>query len=331
MGIGFFQDSMIVFKERSIYEFTFDNTGQPIVQRISNVYGTIAHNSIVSVENDLYFLTDKGVFVLGNEPNYYAAIRTNELSSRVRTLLARATADALERTQATYYDDKYFLSIPLDGEDYNNAMIVYDRRFYSWMYWDNINAGDLLIFQDKDVDNRTHFYFSSNQDATIKEFIQGLYSDDGQAIEAVFVTKAFDGKALDHEKYWYTVRPILRNATGTINLTLIADEITYERTIPLSSDFAGGIGNDLYGGLMFGTSGTQSYSEDQLGLTVSSGVVVNVRNSNAIYDISANIDSRTLKLRFTNNGIGENFVLLGWVLLYQVKDIDRFDGNYTIR
>lgn len=32
-----------------------------------------------------------------------------------------------------------------------------------------------------------------------------------------------------------------------------------------------------------------------------------------------------------NNGLNETFTLLGWVIPYQTKDPERFDGAYTIR
>lgn len=335
-GLGFFQDVLIVFKERSIYQVYFNAANGFVVERISSSYGCVAHGSIASVENDCYFLTDKGIYVLGNEPNYYASIRTNELSSRVKTLLQRINPAQWERVRGYYTDDRYFLSVPLDSNVTNNCVIVYDRRFYSWAYWDNIRANDFYVFKDRDGDGKTHFYFTEYGSATMCEFTPGAYNDKGEAIEATFITRAFEGKMLDREKYWYTLRPIFRLTTGAVQISFITESGSFGTPVSIAPVLTGGLGVDEIGNLMFGTSQQDTYTDADLGLVGagSSGggaASSETDQSHTIYDIGVGIDSRTLKVKFTNAGINETFTLLGWVILYQEKDIDRFDGNYTIR
>lgn len=332
-GLGFFQDVLIVFKEKSIYQLYFNESGSFVVERISSSYGAVSHGSIASVENDCYFLTDKGVYVLGNEPNYYASIRTNELSSRVKDLLQRINPAHYERCRAFYHDDRYFLSVPLDSNTECNAMIVYDRRFYSWAYWDNIRANDMYVFKDKDNDNANHFYFTEYGSPSMCEFTPGTYNDKGAAIEAVFITKAFEGKAVDREKYWYVLRPIFRLTTGEVTVSYITERGTEGRALAINPTQVGGIGLDEYGDLLLGTSQQDTYTDGDLGLPGSSGDTSSSEtdSTHSIYDVGINLDSRTLKVKFLNDGVDETFTLLGWVILYQEKDTARFDGAYTIR
>lgn len=332
-GLGFFQDVLIVFKENSIYQLYFNSAGSFVVERISSSYGAVCHGAICSVENDCYFLTDKGVYVLGNEPNYYASIRTNELSSRIKNLLQQINPAQYRKCRAYYYDDRYFLSVPLGQSTTCNAMIVYDRRFYAWAYWTNVKANDMLAFKDKDGDGKTHFYFTEYGSANMCEFIPGLYSDKGVAIEATFITRAFEGKAIDREKYWYVIRPIFRLTTGTVQISFITENGTVGRPASVAPILTGGLGVDEFGNLLFGTSQQDTYTDGDLGLSGSSTETTSSEtdSTHAIYDIGIGIDSRTMKVKFTNNGLNETFTLLGWVLIYQEKDLDRFDGNYTIR
>lgn len=334
-GLGFFQDVLIVFKENSIYQLSFNESGSFVVERISNSYGCVAHGSIASVENDTYFLTDKGVYVLGNEPNFYAAIRTNELSSRVKTLMQRINPAQYAKCRAYYHDDRYFLSVPLDNNTECNAMIVYDRRFYAWAYWDNIRANDLLAFKDRDGDGRTHFYFTEYSSPNLCEFTPGVYNDKGAAIEAVFITRAFEGKAVDREKYWYVLRPIFRQTTGSVQISFITENGSLGRPASVAPVLTGGLGVDEIGNLLFGTSQQDTFTDSDLGLngTGSSGGTSSSEtdSSHAIFDIGIGIDSRTLKTKYLQNGLNETFTLLGWVILYQTKDSERFDGAYTIR
>lgn len=335
-GIGFFQDVLIVFKERSIYQLSFNSSNGFVVERISSSYGAVCHGAIASVENDCYFLTDKGVYVLGNEPNFYASIRTNELSSRIKTLLQRINPAYWERCRAYYYDDRYFLSVPLDASTTCNAMIVYDRRFYAWAYWDNIRANDMYAFKDKDNDGKTHFYFTEYLSPNMCEFTPGAYNDKGVAIEATFITRAFEGKAVDREKYWFVLRPIFRLTTGAVQISYISEKGSIGKPVSLAPVLSGGLGTDELGNLMFGTSQQDLYTDADLGLqgagSSSTGSASSETDqSHTIFDVGVGIDSRTLKVKFTNSGLNETFTLLGWILLYQEKDIARFDGAYTIR
>lgn len=332
-GIGFFQDVLIIFKENSIYQLYFNASNGFVVERISSSYGCVSHGSIASVENDCYFLTDKGVYVLGNEPNYYASIRTNELSSRVKTLLQRINPAHWERVRGYYTDDRYFLSVPLDQNTSNNAVVVYDRRFYSWAYWDNIRAQDFLVFKDRDGDGKTHFYFTEYGSANMCEFTPGLYTDKGAAIEATFITRSFEGKAIDREKYWYVLRPIFRLTTGAVQISFITENGSQGKPVSLSPTLTGGLATDELGSLTWGTSQHDTYTDADMGLAGANGSTESSETdtSHTVFDIGVNISSRTLKAKFTNAGVNETFTLLGWVLLYQEKDIMRFDGAYTIR
>lgn len=333
MGLGFFQDVLIVFKENSIYQLYFNASNGFVVERISSSYGAVCHGAIASVENDCYFLTEKGVYVLGNEPNFYASIRTNELSSRIKTLLQRINPAQYERCRAYYTDDRYFLSVPLDQNTTCNAMIVYDRRFYAWSYWDNIRANDMYVFKDKQGDNKYHFYFTEYGSANMCEFTPGAYNDKGAAIDAVFITRAFEGKAIDREKYWYVLRPIFRLTTGSVQVSYISEKGSVGKPVSLSPSLTGGLGVDEFGATLFGTSQQDTYTDADLGLGGSgSGAISSETDvSHTVFDLGVGIDSRTLKVKFQNSGVNETFTLLGWVLLYQEKDHARFDGAYTIR
>lgn len=333
VGVGFFQDVLIIFKENSIYQLYFNSTNGFVVERITSSYGCVSHGSIESVENDCYFLTEKGVYVLGNEPNYYAAIRTNELSSRIKPLIQQINPAQYEKCRAFYTDDRYFLSIPMNRNADCNAMIVYDRRFYAWAYWDNIRANDLMTFKDKDGDGKTHFYFTEYGEASMCEFTPGAYNDKGKAIEAIFITRAFEGKALDREKYWSVFRPIFRLTTGEVQISFITENGSQGRPVALSPTMVGGIGTDQFGALTLGTSQHDTYTDADMGIGSSGEDTASSEtdSSHTVFDIGVGIKSRTLKIKFVNDGINETFTILGWILPYQERDMRRFDGAYTIR
>lgn len=328
-GLGFFQDVLIVFKEQSIYQLYFNESNGFVVERISSSYGCVAHGSIASVENDCYFLSENGVYVLGNEPNYYASIRTNELSSRVKPLLQQIPASQRKKCSAIYFDDRYWLTAPV-GTDNVNLLIVYDRRFYAWMIWDNIYANDMLIFRDDD--GARHFYFTDDQAPNLNEFTWGVYNDNGESINAVFRTRAFEGKAIDREKFWYVLHPIFRDATGEVAISYITENGSEGRSVSINNAILGGMGLDNVGLGTFGWSVVDTFTDSDFGIGGTGGDTSTITDSsNLVYEIPILLDSRTCKVEFANNRVNETFVLLGWKMLLQEKDIARMDGAFVYR
>lgn len=331
-GLGFFQDVLVVFKENSIYQLSFNDSNGFVVQRISSTYGCVSHWSICAVENDTYFLTDQGVYVLGNEPNYYAAIRTNELSSRIKPLIKQITPANYDRCNATYYDDRYFLSVPISNTSVN-AMIVYDRRFYAWAYWDNIFATSMLVFKDKDNDGTKHFYWADNSKNQLQEFLTNTYNDNGAAINCVIVTRAFYGKQLDREKFWSILRPIFRRVSGDVFISYITEDGSAGTTARINTSNVGGIGTDEFGALLLGTSQQDTYSDADLGLAGGTSTTTSsaTDTSHIPFEVSVLLDSRTIKIQYSNANLNETFALLGWAMMFQTKDVERFRGGLTIR
>lgn len=328
-GLGFFQDVLIVFKESSIYQLYFNESNGFVVERISSSYGCVSHDSIASVENDCYFLTENGVYVLGNEPNYYASIRTNELSSRIKPLLAQITPASRTKAKGIYFDDRYWLTVPL-GSTNVNALVVYDRRFYSWMLWDNIYANDMLIFRD--AEGVRHFYFMDDRTPRMNEFTWGVYNDNGEPIDAVFRTRAFDGKSVGNEKFWYTLYPIFRDANGEVKVSYITENGSEGRSVSINNSVVGGMGLDNIGLGTFGYSMVDTFTDADLGITSTSGATSTITDSsNLVYELPILLDSRTCKVEFSNNKVNETFVLLGWKMLFQEKDPQRRDGAFTYR
>lgn len=330
-GLGFFQDVLIVFKENSIYQLYFNESNGFVVERISSSYGCVSHGSIASVENDCYFLTENGVYVLGNEPNYYASIRTNELSSRIKPLLQQISPANRAKATAIYYDDRYWLTAPI-AENSVNMLIVYDRRFYAWMIWDNIYANDMLIF--KDDGGTRHFYFTDDRQPRLNEFTPGVYNDNGEAINAVFRTRAFDGKAIDREKYWSVLHPVFRDVVGEVTIGYYTEsgQEGQGQLVSINNSSTGGLGLDQIGLSTYGWSTVDTFTDDELGVSSGSSSMTSVATgSNLVYEVPILLNSRTCKVEFSNNRLNESFTILGWKMMYQEMDASRMDGAYVTR
>lgn len=315
-GLAVFQDVLIVFKERSIYQVTFDTSGNPTVTPITYATGCVSHKSIVNVENDVYFMSREGMRVLGNEPQFFTAIRTQVLSIRVQPIIDSVAKEYYSRSNGIYFDNKYILAHPTGTTSSITRCLVYDRRFQAYTVWGQFNAQDMIRFIDSD--NAEALYFLDDGGTQVYMRQAGTYADDGAAIEAYVISKAQDLGNPDITKFWVDIRLIFRRLTGQVTLTVYSDDNITVGTATIGSGATRGMGMNMLGSFMLGTDG-----ENDDGSTVG-GFVDNPQS------IGLNLDSRTMKFKIYNNRVNENFVLLGMVYAYYPKSHFVFDSSRKI-
>lgn len=312
-GLAVFQDTVIVFKERSIYSLTFDSSGNPTVTPITYATGCVSHRSIVNVENDIYFLSREGIRVLGNEPQYFTAIRTNVLSIRIQPSINTIVKSYYENCNAVYFDNKYILGIPTSTSAISRC-IVYDRRFQAHTLWKNFNAQGMVKYTGSD--NTESLYFLDTAGTQMYKHSPGTYSDNGAAIEAWVTSKAQDIGNPDITKFWVDIRLIFRRLNGTITATVYSDDDAVVGTATIANGTTRGLARNSFGVYMIGVDGetttaTQSFVD-------------------APESLALNIDSRSIKFKIYNNSINENFVILGMVYAYYPKSHYVFDSSRRI-
>lgn len=312
-GLGRFLDLVIVFKERSIYELSFDSSSNPIITPITGATGCVSHKSIESVENDLYFLSREGIRVLGNEPNFADAIRTNVLSVRIQTSVDAINKLSYPKANAHYFENKYFLAVPTTTSSVERT-IVYDRRFQSWSLWDNFNANAFVQFVD--TNNIAYLYFLDDDGTQVYQYQAGTYSDNGVAINAYFISKAFDLGNPDIIKYFSDIGLIFRRLTGQLSVSIYTDD-----------------------GLLFGTATLGQGSNDgmgllELGLQVLGEGTGDTSETSTFADTPLRVvvgtNSRTIKFKITSDRINEGFVFLGFILAFYPSSHFNFDSENKI-
>lgn len=314
-GLAVFQDVLIVFKERAIYQVTFDASGNPTVTPITYATGCVSHKSIVNVENDVYFLSREGHRVLGNEPQFFTSIRTQVLSIRVQPNIDAIAKNYFSRSNAVYFDNKWILAHPVGTASAIAKTLVYDRRFQAYSAWTNFNAQRMVKFIDSN--NVEALYFLDDDGTQVYMREAGTYNDDGEAIEAFVVSKAQDLGNPDITKFWVDVGLVFRRLNGTVLLTVYEDDNVEVGTATIGSGATRGMGLNIMGTFMLGTDG-----EDDDGET--SSFADNPER------IVLNLDSRTTKFKIYNNALNENFVLLGMIYAYYPKSHYVFDSSRKI-
>jgi hypothetical protein len=112
------------------------------IKSLATDVGCIAKGSIVQAGGGIIFLSDNGVYMLNpsgagqggsNTPEGMRLLTIAEpLSAPINDIIARINYNYVDRAIATYWDNRYYLAVPLDDSTKNNAVIVYNFVNKAW-------------------------------------------------------------------------------------------------------------------------------------------------------------------------------------------------------
>ena len=146
---SFSDDKLLVFNRSSIHLVSGAGAAAN-VQLITNEVGCVARNSIIQVGNNVLFLSDNGVYGANFQDLYN--LRGNEvpLSSPIDPLIKRINRAVWDKSVGVYFDNRYYLAVPLDGSQVNNAILIFNFINKQWESIDttedaNWNIANLIV------------------------------------------------------------------------------------------------------------------------------------------------------------------------------------------
>jgi hypothetical protein len=309
-GLIEFQDKIIVFKERSIWEVSLATEGSivvPTVKMIVRGVGTVSHKTVKYVENDVFFLSRKGVFTLGNEANYLNVLRTNELSSRIRSIFSLLSSTQLDKACAVYQDNKYRLAFPVGASDVNTKEVIYDRERLCWMGPNTFPAAPGVYEVYYDGAGKENLLWGDSNDNFVTEYSDGYPNDKGVKIQTALLTKKTAFKNPFRFKMIRNIYSNWRNIFGTPFVNIILETrdgaLGSAESFTISASNAGvGWGFDNFGTTRFGTSGG-------MGSGTSSNDLAKQTRINKV--------GRTVQIEITTTGNNDKYELLALQLQAQ--------------
>lgn len=259
-GIAAWTDRIIVFKERSIWEvkLTTEKAGNffltvPEAKLITASHGAIAPRSIIPVENDIFFLSRKGIYTLGYESGFaFDVLRTNEISVRIRPFFESLTVSQKKNAVATYWDNKYVITFP--GLD---KAMVFDRERLAWLGPWTFDGNVFEVFYDADENERL---LIGDDDSVNVDEVSGSYtSDKGTAIQTLLRTRLEDFGDWSLFKNIKNIFTQFRNITGSVAVDLKLEKrngsvVNAESFTVTPNTGNSGWGSDLWGAAIWGTS-----------------------------------------------------------------------------
>jgi hypothetical protein len=104
------------------------------INRASATVGCCSHGTIVQCGVDVFFLseTGNGVYALSQVPTSDQMGVWQPISAPIKRYIDRINWSAVANARATYWNDLYILSAPIDDSTFNNAIFAYSVTLNAW-------------------------------------------------------------------------------------------------------------------------------------------------------------------------------------------------------
>ena len=130
----FAEDNLLVFMRHSIHliKGISGSLLDTSVNLITKEVGCVARKSIVQIGNQVLFLSDNGVYAAAFGDLYNLRGAGVPLSEPINPLIGRINRNYAQNAVAAYYNNRYYLAVPLDNSTVNNALLVYNFLNQGW-------------------------------------------------------------------------------------------------------------------------------------------------------------------------------------------------------
>ena len=128
---------------------------------LTDEIGCAARQTIATAGQFIYFLSDAGVYRLDARLDLKLRGETKPLSDPIANQLEALNAGLVEDSVGLYFDNRYFLAVPLsDATDNNNGVFIYNQLNEQWETKDVYGFG-VQNFMVADVANRRRILISN--------------------------------------------------------------------------------------------------------------------------------------------------------------------------
>lgn len=292
--------AVLIFKKNSVHRIVLSLVQignfvilDPQAQLLTASNGCSSGDTVYPVENDTFYFGRKGLYSVGQEPNFLNQIRTNEISARIRSYVRNLSSNDFNNACAGYIDNKYILSFPDRKES-----IIYDRERASFMGPWKTPFGITKWFKYID-EGGTEKWLAGCTDGFVREFSDAFLNDSGTAINKLLRTRKEDmgnWTVMKIISYLYlALRNVRGNVTVNIRIEDRAGTTVNTKSFNISSSLGtGGYGSDSWGTELFGESAAS------VSATGEETVVYSILFKTA----------RVLQLEIKSSGAGDNWEFL---------------------
>jgi hypothetical protein len=238
--------TLIAAKERSIYVVAnVSGTNEQLaanakLDEVTRQYGCVAPRSFVQVGSDVWFLGHRrGVCsIRQTETNALQGVDV-PVSRAIQPLIDRVNWNAAAGAVAWAHENRVCFAVPIDGADFNNAILVYSTLAQKWAGYDSGDAVKVARALKFSVNGAVRPGFVST-DGFVCLYEDG-YSDDvgtsegvitHEAIETLVRTRGYGGRVAGVKRF---NRAAVRMATHHAAYTVVALQDGYAERLSVAS------------------------------------------------------------------------------------------------
>jgi hypothetical protein len=136
----FFQDGLVVLNRNSVHLIsgTQGTLSDTVVKELTSEVGCLARKSVAIQGNNVFFLSDNGVYSLTFVDLYNLRGVDMPISVNIQPYIDRINKSLADRATAIYFNNRYFLAVPLDSfvgaanATGNNTVLIYNFLNKGW-------------------------------------------------------------------------------------------------------------------------------------------------------------------------------------------------------
>lgn len=260
---------LLVFKEESIWKLTRyyetaggANTWLHKQDLQSGNYGAASRQSVVWVENDLWFFTGKEVRAFGFKDQQTGILGMNEsvISEPIKETLSRIPSNNIPKAACYYNNRRFYLAVSLTtGVDENNTVFVC-HNLYS-------NAWTKYVGRDKSKSKQiysignTIYSVKNTAPYAILKWDDSVLNDNGVAITGSVTFKKIEDKDFNLFNIYRYLDLMFKNLSSKIGVTIYSDKSDFRFSKSKSfyigltaEDELGSLGETPFGQALWGDS-----------------------------------------------------------------------------
>jgi hypothetical protein len=274
-------------------DFTLDDLGE----RGTNI-GTRSHRSVVSVGNDVYYLSYRG-----SVPHFRSIRKTEDgqivdgglISDTITGTMKTLNLSQIEKVAGEFDGRRVWWAIPTGTATENNTVVVHDTSTKGWVVMTGINASVIHI---SSIAGTTDLYFGSSEADGKSHKLNSGKDDDGDAIDFVVKTPLYNPQPAYESRYKY-LYVTGESSDADLDVYVSKDGFTEDYLTTISMVGLGA----KFGYATFGYS--------KFGDTTIAKKRINYAGGNAYY----------MQYIFKNNAANEDITLREWDIFYYDKGL----------
>lgn len=164
-------NEFLVFMRNSIYYISIGNdryinsaplSATSYIKTLATDIGCLAKKSVVQAGGGVFFLSDNGVYFLQPQPASAESMKlltmSDPISAPIDNVIQRINRTYASGAIATYWNNRYYLAVPLDDSTVNNTVLVFN---FILKQWESVDTYPTLVTTKNpliaDVWNSTSF------------------------------------------------------------------------------------------------------------------------------------------------------------------------------